>query len=133
MQGITGETWGAIQSLFEDLVDLPPEEQARRLSRSSQPPEIVQQTRTLLAGAGAEGILDMAAPSIEGPGSTTEYRSLAEGQVVGGFTVDRLIGRGGMGEVYLAHRTASDFEQRVALKMLRVEAADRGDLFLRER
>ncbi|MEO9131605.1 MAG: serine/threonine-protein kinase, partial [Sphingomonas sp.] len=133
MLGITAETWGAIQALFEELVDLPPEEQTRKLARSTQPAEIVQQTRALLSAAGAEGILDMAAPSIEGHGTAIEYRSLAEGQIVGGFTVDRLIGRGGMGEVYLARRTARDFEQRVALKMLRAEAVDRGDLFLRER
>jgi non-specific serine/threonine protein kinase/serine/threonine-protein kinase len=133
MHGVTGEAWGAIQSLFDELVDLPLEEQARRLNRSTQNPDIVERTRALLAAASADGILDMAAPSIEVPGSAIAYRSLAEGQVVGGFTVDRLIGRGGMGEVYLAHRTARDFEQRVALKMLRAEAVDHGDLFARER
>lgn len=133
MPGITGETWRAVQSLFEELVDLPPEEQARRLDASPQSAGIVQRTRALLAAADSDGILDRAAPSIEGPGSAMTYRSLAEGQVVGGFTIDRLIGRGGMGEVYLARRTANDFEQRVALKMLRAEAVDRGDLFARER
>ncbi|MEP7007346.1 MAG: serine/threonine-protein kinase [Sphingomonas bacterium] len=133
MQGVTVEAWGAIQALFEELVDLPPEEQARKLGQSTQPPEIVTQTRALLTAANAEGILDGVAPSIEQPGKASAYRSLAEGQVVGGFTVDRLIGRGGMGEVYLAHRTAKDFEQRVALKLLRAEAADHGETFLRER
>jgi non-specific serine/threonine protein kinase/serine/threonine-protein kinase len=133
MAGTTGENWGAIQSLFEELVDLSPEEQVRRLSRSVQSAEIVAQTRAMLAAAGEEGILDRAAPSIDGPVTAVSYRSLAEGQIVGGFTVDRLIGRGGMGEVYLARRTARDFEQRVALKMLRAEVVDRGDMFLRER
>uniref|UniRef100_UPI00054BD031 serine/threonine-protein kinase n=1 Tax=Sphingomonas sp. ERG5 TaxID=1381597 RepID=UPI00054BD031 len=61
------------------------------------------------------------------------YSSLAAGERIGAFTIDRLIGRGGMGEVYLAHRTSTDFEQRVALKVLRAEAAERGGLFDRER
>ena len=38
-----------------------------------------------------------------------------------------------MCEVYLAHRTARDFEQRVALERRRAEAADHGETFLRER
>jgi non-specific serine/threonine protein kinase/serine/threonine-protein kinase len=133
MHGVGEKDWATIQSLFEELIDLPPEEQARRLGKSSQPPEIVRQAEALLAAARADGILDMASPSIDVPGSPGGYTSLAAGQVVGGFTIDRLIGRGGMGEVYLAHRTARDFEQRVALKMLRAEATDWGDLFARER
>lgn len=133
MHRVSEKDWTTIQSLFEDLVDLPPDEQQRRLKRSTQPPAIVSQAEALLAAARADGILDMATPSLDLPGGPAGYRSLAEGQIVGGFTVDRLIGRGGMGEVYLAHRTTEDFEQRVALKMLRAEASDRGDMFARER
>lgn len=82
----------------------------------------------MLAAAAAGGILDDdTAPAEAG------YSSLLPGQVVGSFTIDRLIGRGGMGEVYAAHRTAADFDQRVALKLLRPEAAGHGDLFDRER
>lgn len=38
-----------------------------------------------------------------------------------------------MGEVYLAYRTGADFDQRVALKLLRVDAAERAESFARER
>ncbi len=126
--------WRAVQALFEELVDLDPDEQARHLARSSQPAHIIDQAGALLAASRGAGILDMAAPSMEAPsGPHTGYASLAVGQQIGGFTVERLIGRGGMGEVYLARRTSTDFDQRVALKLLRAEAADRGDAFLRER
>ena len=37
----------------------------------------------------------------------------------GGYRIDSLIGRGGMGAVYLAHRDAGDFEHRVAVKVIR--------------
>jgi tetratricopeptide (TPR) repeat protein/predicted Ser/Thr protein kinase len=53
--------------------------------------------------------------------------------MVGPFRIDRLIGRGGAGEVYLAHRTGAGFEQQVAIKLLRPEAADRMALFDAER
>ena len=134
MQGIDENEWRAVQSLFEELIDLPPEEQARRLTKSKHPAAIVEQAAALLTAARAEGILDGAGPSLEtGETAPSTYASLSHGAQVGGFTIDRLIGRGGMGEVYLARRTAADFEQQVALKLLRAEAADRGDAFMRER
>ncbi len=40
------------------------------------------------------------------------------GRRIGPYQLDRLLGRGGMGEVYLAVRT-DDFEKRVALKLIR--------------
>lgn len=40
------------------------------------------------------------------------------GQRVGSFRVDRLVGRGGMGAVYEAHRDDADYAQRVAIKTL---------------
>jgi eukaryotic-like serine/threonine-protein kinase len=133
MQDADERDWAAVQLLFEELVDLDFKEQTRRLTKSKQARHIVEQASALLTAARSEGILDMGAPSFDQPSSGAAYSSLAAGERVGGFTIERLIGRGGMGEVYLAHRTSDDFEQRVALKLLRAEAADRGDAFLRER
>ncbi len=65
------------------------------------------------------------------PGTEIE---LAAGEKIGPYRVDRLLGRGGMGLVYLATRT-DDFEQKVALKI--VEPGSRSteilDRFYRER
>lgn len=134
MRAVDETEWRAVQSLFEELIDLSPDEQTRRLSKSKHPEHIVEQASALLSASRSEGILDMATPSMENPSAqATSYASLAEGKEVGGFTIERLIGRGGMGEVYLARRTSSDFDQLVALKLLRAEAADRGDAFMRER
>jgi len=110
------------------------DEQAGRLTRWKQPKHIVEQVMALLAAVRSDGILDMAAPSMDNVSATpATYTSLSSGQEVGGFTIEKLIGRGGMGEVYLARRTSADFEQLVALKLLRAEAADRGNAFMRER
>ena len=49
---------------------------------------------------------------------------------VGPYEIDRLLGRGGMGAVYLAHRADGHFEQKVAIKLIDVPLAS--DLF-RER
>ena len=49
---------------------------------------------------------------------------------VGAYEIDRLIGRGGMGAVYMAHRADGNFEQCVAIKLIDLPLAT--DLF-RER
>jgi eukaryotic-like serine/threonine-protein kinase len=134
MRAVDETEWRAVQSLFEELIDLSLDEQTRRLSKSRHPEHIVEQASALLSASRSDGILDMAAPSMDSTSDAQAgYTSLSTGQQIGGFTIDRLIGRGGMGEVYLARRTSLDFDQLVALKLLRAEAADRGDAFMRER
>lgn len=57
------------------------------------------------------------------------------GQRVGPFQLDRLLGRGGMGEVWLARRHDGDFQQEVALKLLLrgIDGEDRVRRFVQER
>ena len=43
---------------------------------------------------------------------------LADRKRLGPYELDRLIGRGGMGAVYLAHRADGQFEQQVAIKLI---------------
>jgi serine/threonine-protein kinase len=45
------------------------------------------------------------------------------GQRLGPYLIDRLIGSGGMGAVYLAHRADGEYERQVALKVLRGQLA----------
>jgi serine/threonine-protein kinase len=52
------------------------------------------------------------------PGGPAE-RSLATGARLGPWGVERLVGRGGMGEVYEARRADGAFELRVAIKLLK--------------
>lgn len=133
MAGLDRDDWQAIQALFDELVDLPPDTQTRRLTRSAHPPEIITAVRGLLTASRGEGILDGTPPPLGTEAAPAAYTSLASGQDVGGFTIDRLIGRGGLGEVYLARRAGADFDQKVALKLLRVDAAERAESFARER
>jgi predicted Ser/Thr protein kinase len=44
--------------------------------------------------------------------------SSSESKRVGPYLLDRLLGRGGMGAVYLAHRADGHFEQKVAIKLI---------------
>jgi eukaryotic-like serine/threonine-protein kinase len=57
------------------------------------------------------------------------------GRAVGHYRITSLIERGGMGSVYLAHRDDQQFEQRVAIKLIRagLHHADIRERFLAER
>ncbi|MCA1616847.1 MAG: serine/threonine protein kinase, partial [Acidobacteria bacterium] len=73
--------------------------------------------------------LSLAAGWLAGEGDDAE---VAEGRVIGPYRVVGEIGRGGMGAVFLAERADGEFEQRVALKVVRRSFAD-SDLFRRFR
>ena len=52
-------------------------------------------------------------------GWETDDRDLEEGSLIGVYRVERRIGRGGMGAVYLARRDDQLFDKQVAIKVLR--------------
>jgi eukaryotic-like serine/threonine-protein kinase len=129
----TDERWHAVQALFDELVDLDSAARETRLAGRQVDPATLAEVRSLLLASEADGMLDRTGNFSTGSDADTSYSSIAAGSGIGAFTVDRLIGRGGMGEVYAAHRSDGSFEQLVALKLMRPEAAARADLFDRER
>ncbi len=114
--------WSVIRDLFDRLVDAPAAEQLRRLGVATEAPDIVAEVRAMLSSVNEAGILDGGQPGLGAEDTAPPRSSLTQGDAVGAFTIERLIGRGGMGEVYLAHRDGCDFEQHVALKLIRPEA-----------
>jgi eukaryotic-like serine/threonine-protein kinase len=82
-------------------------------------PSLKSELLDLLAAADeadSEGFMQEAAADL-GARLTVEFDDLT-GQTVGPFAIMKRIGRGGMGDVYLAHREAP-FRQRVAIKVVR--------------
>jgi Protein kinase domain len=92
-------TFHRVRELFESLVDAPTEEVDRRLTEEALDPSVRAEVRSLLdhharAGAFLEQPVD-ASPLAE--------TSLESGRRVGSYVVERELGSGGMGRVYLAH------------------------------
>jgi eukaryotic-like serine/threonine-protein kinase len=58
---------------------------------------------------------------------------LAEGTLIGPWKIDHHIGRGGMGDVYRAHRADGLYQQTVALKLIQSLSPQRSALFETER
>jgi len=88
--------------------------------------ELAAEVRTLLEACQAEERFTTS--QRVGPDAAQETPPLR--QRVGPYQLDRLLGRGGMGAVYLAHRADGQFEQKVAIKLIDLPLAT--DLF-RER
>ncbi|UYN99839.1 MAG: serine/threonine protein kinase [Devosia sp.] len=123
--------WSQVRQLLDDLSDLSPPEQHERLSALFLEPAVLAETRDLLAAMdGAQGFL----PLFDANGEIkSDYQSLPQGTMLGPFRIAELIGRGGHGEVYRAERDDGQFEQSVAVKLLRPEALAQFDRFRAER
>ena len=95
-------------------------------TRCSGDRELAAEVRSLLEACEAEEQRDGLPPA----GTGSRPRAAAERKRIGPYELDRLLGRGGMGAVYLAHRADGQFEQKVAIKLIDLPLAT--DLF-RER
>ncbi|HEY5264199.1 MAG TPA: protein kinase [Steroidobacteraceae bacterium] len=116
---------------MDELLDLPEETRVAQLrSRHGEEPAVLAEVESLLLAAHAsEGFLDTPDPL---PAETL-VPDAAIGMRLGAWNIIRLVGRGGMGDVYEATRADGDFEQRVAIKLLQREAAAQLERFQAER
>jgi eukaryotic-like serine/threonine-protein kinase len=125
------ERWKRLERIFADSLAVPEPARAAFLERScGDDAELRTEIEELLQSHAASGALD--APPYSSRMSAPQP-SLTAGTSLGPWRVEKLIGRGGMGEVYAAQRADGAFEQRVALKLLRYEAAGEMGRFHAER
>ncbi len=136
----------AWEELFDELAELAPAPRAGRLAEvAAEEPALAARLAQLLAADGEETDF-LARPAIEllggGTGAGTaggEERtadaSLPAGTRIGSWRLLGLLGRGGMGEVYLAERDEGSFTQRAALKLIKrgMDSAAIVERFVRER
>ncbi|HTD72493.1 MAG TPA: serine/threonine-protein kinase [Steroidobacteraceae bacterium] len=119
-----------VDELLDDLFDLPEGERlANFRARRVEDPAVAAEVESLLRAASASGgFLSMSPKPAEDPLPDDTL-----GLRLGAWRITRLIGRGGMGEVYEAARADGNFEQRVAIKLLQREAAAQMERFQAER
>lgn len=135
------DRWDEVEGILDRLLDLPKEERPATLERlCAHDRELRREVALLLRAAELDTPLDRSLEDEAGAliASAVDLRrdpGLPEELEIGAYRVERLLGQGGMGRVYLGHRADGHFEQRVALKLLRRTYLDSGShrRFLRER
>ncbi|HEY9405335.1 MAG TPA: serine/threonine-protein kinase [Pyrinomonadaceae bacterium] len=132
------DRWQQIEGLLDAALEVSePAERALLLNRAcAGDAELRAEVESLLAHhAPSETFIEAPAFAYVAELLTEEANDELENRRVGAYKIIREIGRGGMGAVFLAERADGEFEQRVALKVVRRGFAD-SDLarrFRRER
>ncbi|QQR74886.1 MAG: serine/threonine protein kinase [Holophagales bacterium] len=125
-----------LRELFHEAVELPDNGRERYLaSLGGGDAAFVEELRSLLGAEAEAGDFVSAALAVHQRALDDDLGASLVGRRVGAYRLERLLGRGGMGVVYLGHRADESFEQRVAVKLLRPELAspDLVDRFRTER
>lgn len=113
------ERWQRIQELFSAAVDLNEQERAAFLSRScAEDATLRAEVESLISsGEKADGFIEAA---IIGAIGTLENESEpTTGNRVGPYRIERELGHGGMGNVFLAVRDDDEYQKQVAIKVVR--------------
>ena len=116
----TLERWHRIEALFAAALDCPPDERPRFLANTADAdPDILAEVTSLLDSAtSAENYFADMAGRVGMPRSVEVQMERLAGRELGPWRLLRLIGRGGMGAVYLAERSDDQFRMQAALKVL---------------
>jgi tetratricopeptide (TPR) repeat protein len=131
----TTESFVRMQAIFHEALEVPEDQRSALIdARCQGDPELAVEVCLLIEASREEEQQSEATRNGSAGGSGAHPSGSADSvhakRLVGPYRLDRLIGRGGMGAVHLAHRDDGQFEQRVAIKLIDLPLAT--DLF-RER
>ncbi len=108
---LSRELWAAVSPYLDEALGLDPSRREAWLAAlESVHPEVAAELRMLLslhAANRASGFMER-----------TPLEPDLQGQRIGPYTIERLLGRGGMGSVWLARRSDGKFEGQAAIKLL---------------
>ncbi len=129
------EEWERVKEVFASALELPVARRATFLAEACSSDEALRgEVESLLAAhEEPENVLEQHTYDLASQLRTDGKKYL--GRRFGSYSILREIGRGGMGAVFLAERADGEFQQQVALKIIRQTFAD-GELekhFRRER
>ena len=120
MTGLSVNQLARVDGLLDELLDLPAESRTSVLDQKcADDPAVLAEVRSLLKAANAVGAF-LSGPAVLAAEPLLD--DIPPGTRIGAWRILRRIGRGGMGVVYEAERAEGDFQQRVAVKLLRQES-----------
>jgi Tol biopolymer transport system component/serine/threonine protein kinase len=111
--------WPEVERILDLALELAPEERSALLDRTcAGDPELRAEVEALLLGAEAPVFFESPALGFADPLVDAEVAGRT-GEFFGPYRLVRELGHGGMGLVYLAERMDGQFQQRVALKLIK--------------
>jgi eukaryotic-like serine/threonine-protein kinase len=131
MPGIDKHRWSVLSPLLDELLDADEGVRTVRLAHLRDTDSNLADDLSALLSRQAviekEGFL-------EGLAAPLPVESALAGRAVGSYTLERLLGRGGMGAVWLAHRSDGRYTGHAAVKLLNLSLLGRAgtDRFKRE-
>jgi eukaryotic-like serine/threonine-protein kinase len=139
----TPEDWSRVEAILDEVLELAPAERAAALDRACGANAELRARLDALIAADAGAAEFLAEPAMEYAAGLVQAAASQEpaadaenpGDRIGPYRLIREIGHGGMGRVFLADRADGQFEQQVALKLVRFGRSG-GEIlqrFLRER
>ncbi|CAN5187332.1 hypothetical protein BH11MYX1_BH11MYX1_05500 [soil metagenome] len=114
------ERWQQIEQIFDATLAQPEGERRAFVDRAcADDPELQDEVESLLASAQdatreLRGVVARGARRVELAVTSTQI-----GRRLGAYRLETLLGEGGMGAVYLASRDDTEYDRRVAIKILR--------------
>ncbi|WP_291723319.1 serine/threonine-protein kinase [Bernardetia sp.] len=116
------QRWQLIQDIFSEALELQGKEREDYIqSKTEGDTELKEEVEKLIAGAEKAdsffGNLEDKVSDVWQKAAETTL--LQEGEKVGVYQIEKELGRGGMAVVYLAKRIDGEFEQKVAIKVIK--------------
>ena len=106
---MTGERWQEVKQVLDQLEDCPPEDRERSLAAACNgDPDLRREVESLLSFETRADLLERSA----------NRNARAAWDRIGPYRVERLLGSGGMGSVFLAARDDDQYHKKVAIKVI---------------
>lgn len=125
---LDAQRWRRVADVFAHAVELEPGRREAYLSQTcGNDAELLDYVNGLLeADATVETVVEQTIVNTVRDAFADDTSQVAEmrGQMIGPYRVERLLGSGGMGMVYLAQRADEQFDQQVAIKLGRHRLVD---------